>query len=226
MSDENPVNCRTLDECLDDYVDGQLASATGAALDAHVAACVACRQRLERERGLRALLADYRLTAPKAAPGFFDQALERAATIGRRERRNRWLVAGAAAGVAASLAAWLVTVTPPRVPVAPAAGLPAVTMTLAEPRTVRLLFDSKTALPGARLTIEMPPGVSVAGFPGRQRLSWTTSLEAGPNLLPLTLVAAGGEGGELLARLEHGDDARSFRLRITIDPDDNDRERT
>lgn len=220
MSLNSPDPCRTLDDCLDDYVDGELSPASRADLDAHVDACAACRQRLERERGLRALLADYRATAPKPKAGFFDQALERAAAQGRRERRNRWFMTTAGTGIAASIALWLVTTTPLDAPLPPAAaGLPAVTMTLAEPRTVRLLFDSETALADARLTIDLPPGVSIAGFPGRQQLSWTTSLAPGPNLLPLTLVASEGAGGELIANLQHGDDARSFRLQISIDPE-------
>jgi len=34
--------------------------------------------------------------------------------------------------------------------------------------------------------------------------------------LPLTLVALSPAGGELLARLEHGDRDRTFRLRVDV----------
>ena len=213
MDHETTTRCTALDERLDDYVDGGLTADERLALDTHLAGCASCRLRLERERELRALLTDYRAATPAPAEGFLAAAVARAARQGRREQRRRWLGAASGALIAASLALWLVGAPP--LSQAPAPGLPGITMTVAEPHTLRLLFDSGSALADARLTVELPPGVALAGFPGRREVSWHTSLEAGRNLLPLTLVAMDGAGGELLARLEHGGAERTFRLQIT-----------
>jgi len=125
---------------------------------------------------------------------------------------------GFGSAVAAGVALWFVggfflatpdsTVTDP--------GIPGITMTLEEPRTVNLVFASATALDSAMLTVTLPDGVELAGFPGQREITWKTSLNEGKNLLPLELIAVSPMGGEVLARLEHDDRNRTFRLRIDV----------
>ncbi|HEY5624586.1 MAG TPA: anti-sigma factor, partial [Gammaproteobacteria bacterium] len=94
--------------------------------------------------------------------------------------------------------------------------IPGVTIAMEEPRTVNLVFASATALDSATLTVTLPDGLELDGFPGQREISWTTSLKEGRNFLPLTLVALTPAGGELLARLEHDDRDRTFRLRLDV----------
>ncbi len=94
--------------------------------------------------------------------------------------------------------------------------IPGVSIALAEPRTVNLVFASATALDSATLTVTLPDGIELDGFPGQREITWETSLSEGKNLLPLTLVAVTPAGGELLARLEHDDRDRTFRLRVNV----------
>ncbi len=165
---------------------------------------------------LQALLKDY--PAPQAPAGFYDQAVARATHEGSRRQRNRWIMTGFGSAVAAGIALWFVggfflatpdaTVTDP--------GIPGITMTLEEPRTVNLVFASATALDSAMLTVTLPDGVELAGFPGQREITWKTSLNEGKNLLPLELIAVSPMGGEVLARLEHDDRNRTFRLRIDV----------
>ena len=89
-------------------------------------------------------------------------------------------------------------------------------MALAEPRTVNLVFAATEAMHGATLTVSLPAGVELAGFPGQTEISWETSLAEGRNLLPLKLIALTPAGGELLATLEHENRNREFRLRVEI----------
>jgi hypothetical protein len=95
-------------------------------------------------------------------------------------------------------------------------GIPGITMTLEEPRTINLVFASATALDSANLTVTLPEGIELAGFPGQREITWQTSLNEGKNLLPLELIAVSPVGGEVLARLEHNDRDRTFRLRIEV----------
>ena len=169
---------------------------------------------------IQALLRDYPM--PQAAAGFYDQALARATLISARQQRTRWMLTGFGGAVAAGLAVWLISGMLMTTPLTSAttesmsAAIPGITMTLEEPRTVNLVFASATALDSATLTVSLPAGIELAGFPGQSEISWETNLKEGRNLLPLKLIALTPVGGELLARLEHDDRGRVFRLQLNI----------
>jgi len=170
----------------------------------------------EQDREIQALLKDYPM--PAASTAFYDRALARATHEGARRQRNRWLVTGFSSAVAAGLALWLIGGFFLTTPVAPVTDpdIPGVTMTLEEPRTINLVFASATTLDSAMLTVTLPDGIELAGFPGQRVIAWRTSLNEGKNILPLELVAVSPIGGEVLARLEHNDRDRTFRLRIEV----------
>jgi hypothetical protein len=170
----------------------------------------------QHDKQLLDLLRDY--PAPDAPAGFYDQAIARAAEQSIKRQRKRWLLTGFGSAVAASLAIWVmsgVLFTTPSLPQAEAT-IPGITMALEEPRTVNLVFASANALDGATLTVLLPDGIELAGFPGQKEISWETSLAAGKNRLPLKLIALTPAGGEILARLQHNDRDREFRLRIDV----------
>jgi hypothetical protein len=176
-------------------------------------------QQGQDDPGIRALLKDYPM--PEAATGFYDQALARATHKGSQRQRNRWVLTGFGGAIAAGLALWLLGSTlltswTPETTETLSAAIPNVTITLEEPRTVNLVFASAMPLHSATLTVTLPAGVELAGFPGQREVSWETSLTAGRDLLPLKLIALTPVGGELLARLEHEDRERLFRLQVNI----------
>jgi len=165
---------------------------------------------------IQALLKD--LPAPEADAGFYEQALARATLQGARRQRTRWVLAGFGGAVAAGLAVWLIggmLLNGPQLPDT-GASIPEVTMALEEPRTVNLVFSATEAMTHATLTLSLPAGVELAGFPGQSEITWETRLNAGRNLLPLKLIALTPAGGELLATLEHDDRNREFRLRVDV----------
>jgi hypothetical protein len=94
--------------------------------------------------------------------------------------------------------------------------IPGVTIAMAEPETVNLVFASAEALDDATLSLSLPAGVELAGFPGRREIRWQTSLRPGRNLLPLDLVAVMPGGGEVVATLSHDSRERTFRLRVDV----------
>ena len=171
---------------------------------------------LDEERRLLDLLKDYPM--PEATAGFYDQALVRAASEGTRRQRNRWIMTGFGSAIAAGIVLAFVSglfVNTPDVPQLDS-NIPGVTMALAEPRTVNLVFSSAEALEAATLTVSLPDGVELVGFPGQREITWETNLAAGKNLLPLKLIALTPTGGEVLARLEHDNRGRTFRLRVKV----------
>ena len=168
------------------------------------------------DQEIQALLKDYPM--PEASAAFYDQALARATHEGSRRQRNRWVMTGFGSAIAAGIVLWLIGgffLTTPDLPNA-GADIPGITMTLEEPRTVNLVFASATALDSATLTVTLPDGIELAGFPGQREITWQTNLQEGKNLLPLELIATTPVGGEVLARLEHEDRDRTFRLRVEV----------
>ncbi len=167
---------------------------------------------------IQALLRDY--PAPDAVDGFYEQALLRATHEGSHRQRNRWLVTGFGSAVAAGLVLWFIggallgTSELPTVP--DNASIPGITMTLAQPQTIRLVFASAEPLQDATLTVMLPDGIELSGFPGQREISWQTSLKAGQNLLPLNLIATSPLGGEVFATLQHDDRDQTFRLRVDV----------
>ncbi len=205
-----------INEKLDDYMDGSLDEAETLALDAHVDSCNTCRQTVDSEQRLRGLLKDYAVPAPDDA--YFDQALAKASHVSTNGQRNRWLMTGFGGAVAAGLLAWVIggTILQTPEPVESVASIPGVTMVLEEPRTVNLVFSSATELADAVLTVNLPAGIEIEGFAGQREITWITSLQAGKNILPLRLIATTPHGGELLARLEHDNRDRTFRIRVDV----------
>jgi len=170
----------------------------------------------QQDQEIQALLKDYPMAQPAA--GFYDQALARATHEGTRRQRNRWILTGFGSAIAAGIVLWVIggfLLTAPDVP-QPEASIPGIALTLEEPRTINLVFSSKSALDDATLTVSLPEGVEMAGFPGQREIAWKTSLVEGKNLLPLELIALTPAGGEVLARLEHDNRNRTFRLRVEV----------
>ncbi len=214
------MSCTHINEKLDDYMDGALDDAETASLDRHIESCDSCRQTVESEQGLRRLLKDYPVPAPDAA--FLDRALAQAShvstLVNTKSQRNRWIMTGFGGAIAAGLIAWIIGGMLLQTPdvTDPAASIPGVTMALEEPRTVNLVFSSATELVDAVLTVNLPAGIEIEGFAGLREITWITSLQAGKNILPLKLIATTPHGGVLLARLEHDDRDRTFRIRMTV----------
>ena len=170
----------------------------------------------KQDQEILGLLKDYPM--PEATAGFYDHALVRATHEGSRRQRNRWLMTGFGGAIAAGLVLWMVGgffLTTPDLPVADPS-VPAITMTLEEPRTINLVFASAEPLDMATLTVQLPIGIEISGFPGQREVTWQTSLNAGKNLLPLKLIATSPLGGEVYATLSHNDRGRTFRLRVDV----------
>ena len=211
------MTCTQLTEKLDDYVDDLMDQAASATLAAHIEGCDDCQQVLASEHRLRESLTDYgQSTMPQPDAAFFDRTLAKATRSGTRRQRNRWVMTGVGGTIAAGLALWMLGGMFLKTPDIAESGIPAIAMTLEEPRTLNLVFSSASALANATMTVVLPQGLEVQGFAGQREITWMTSLTEGKNVLPLTLIATSPHGGELMATLRHEGDDRTFRVRVTV----------
>ena len=212
------MSCNRLGQRVDAYLDGDLPAGERAELDEHLRGCAACGSLLAREQRLQRALRAQPVPVPTA--GHFEQMLTLAVQSGSRRplARKRHAMVGAA--LAAGLAVLAgVSFLHQQAGTSPATEMVAsVTMTLHETRTVRLVFSAPVDMNEARLTLILPTGVELDGREGRQQVRWKTRLRRGKNVLPLNLVVRAGSGGVLLARLDHGDRHKIFRVRVLVQP--------
>lgn len=205
------MNCQHFMDRIDEYLDGSLVAAECEKAMAHLADCNRCAQHVARVRAMRTALQS--LPVPEPRPRFFEQALMQAQQRSRARFPGWTYVTGTA--LAASLALWLGFGWLPGL--RQAADKPiGVTITLHEPRAVQLAFSAEHALQQATLSIQLPDGVELQGFPGQREVRWQTDLARGVNMLSLPLVATSPSGGLLLARLEHGERATEISIPLRV----------
>ena len=213
------MTCDRIKTDLDDYLDEEMAADARWELEAHVQYCEPCQAVLERARRLQRALGTYPVDGP--TPGFFERAIETARDEARPSQPgSSWSGARAgamAAGIAVLLVGGLLLQSPELMDGdSTADSLAGLSMAMHETRTINLVFASASELLGVSLTVDLPDGVELAGYSGLEQVRWTTHLQPGKNVLPLELVAIGGSGGELVARLQHEGDEKIFTVSVAV----------
>jgi anti-sigma factor RsiW len=210
------MTCNRIATDLDAFLDGDLSRAAAEVLERHLAGCAPCQATLRRAQALCATVRAQSVPGP--SEGFFERALAEATKPRPRGRQSARIVA---AGFLGAFAATILTVIitglwvgAPRSRVSDAT--PEVAMSLHETKTVNLVFAAKNALGDVVMSVELPPGVELAGHAAARSVEWKTQLSAGNNVLPLALVAVDGRGGKLVARLKHGDEEKVFVVDLKV----------
>lgn len=212
------MSCREIRVSLVAYLNNELPAQHRETVAEHLSVCAACSRALEAERLLGEKL-QVRQRIPEPSRGFESRVLSAATT--EPDRQGRWshrVLGGAIAAALAlgvSLGVFLNQGTSPE-PQQQLAGQQAPEPVVFEPveQTVKLAFRSGQALDNVTLTLELPPNVELSPWPGRQELSWQISLDAGENVVSLPLRVLFPGRGELVARLNTGEQQKSFRVEI------------
>ena len=220
------MQCKQADSLIDAYMDDELVGELKNALNHHVESCADCRARIDQERALRARLEALPIEDP--ADGFFEDALSAAKAAQPDENASarpyspkphrQWAIRSGGA-LAAGFTLWFAAgyllnapvITPSPAPVE-------VAISMSQPTPVNLVFTSTGDLMGARVSLQLPAGIALAGYDGRRELTWTTDLKDGKNVLQLPLIAHAVPAEEIVARLEHGDETKTFRLKVRVKP--------
>ena len=133
------------------------------------------------------------------------------------EKVRFWSTAGIGGAIAAGVIAWLIVSLPAGLPsVVDQDALDTVTISLNVEKTFKLKFESSRDMQAATLFLELPAGVEVPGFEGLDTVAWTTAIEKGSNILELPIIVRSGDGGTILARLEHEGKQKTFLFAITV----------
>lgn len=206
--------CEQFRQNLDPFLDGELDEALSREVDSHSGLCETCAALRTRKEALRRVLKA--IPVPSPADGFLDAIVEEAIINTHRNETRFRATAGIGAAIAAGVVAWLVLVLPAELPTQPEATLETVTITLNVEKTFRLTFDSKRELQAAAILVELPPGVEIVGYEGQDSVRWRTTVKAGTNILELPIIVRSGNGGEVLARLEHEGRQKTFEFAVKV----------
>lgn len=218
------MNCKHFLQDVDAMAAGELAEPVELEMRRHAERCGACARALSSARLMMEEIAKERSPEP---PADFETRMLAAAKLGEQTsvQRHRSLPMWGSAVAAALVVGIFIgsefsgpqqatdPVAQSGTPVAQdAVGLP-------EQKTVRLAFTSKEAVDNVTLTLELPPNMELAPFPGRHHVSWKVNLKPGDNLLALPMNILFPGEGTLVAHLDDGRKRRTFRTDIGTTPE-------
>lgn len=221
------MSCNECKHNLRSWARNELSAAQVSDIERHIAECKDCAIVAYNERAIFDSLHDTQ-AVPAPSSGFEERVLGAATGKGGSVRNgshgHSWSTPVAGGAVAAALVIGIAVGFGWKSDPGPDHGLahsgPEQTGIdqpfVAEPvaRNVRLAFSSREALEGVTLTVELPPHVEVASYPGHQKLSWKVDLDKGENVvnLPLNILFPGE--GELVAHLDDGRRTKTFRTSL------------
>jgi len=207
----NEMNCKNSLSLVDEYLGNYLDGETRQALEDHLGQCASCQAHFAQERALRQRLQTQLVGQPKA--GFADRVLERTVEHHQNKARHHWsFIRGAvAASVVIAITSFALRFGLQQEPQAARQ-----TLTLNQVTRVALALDSKEELKGATITLQLPDNVELKGFPGQRMISWKTDIDRGTNLLALPVMGVAAKSGLLVARLEHGNKSREFKVELSV----------
>ena len=206
------MNCHNIEQLLDEYIDATLDPVQRSLFIAHASQCEACRHMVVSAQALQQSLKV--LPAPRPRDGFFDAALAKAAASHRHRYWQRALGGAIAAGLGLVLAINLWLMPPAELSHQTTGEIPNVQIALQQTRNVNLVFTADHALQEARLTLLLPPNMALSGYDGQRRVSWTTQLKKGKNLLVLPITAQQTGKGILTAELEQQGKKETFTINL------------
>lgn len=215
-------------EVIEAYLDGALTPAQRQAFEQRLVLEPSLRERLARERKLRALLSE--LPAVTMRPGFAEEALATARRGAGLQRRWTLLApALAAALTAVAMLGWQRTVRAPSpspetvATLAGASGDDAVSrsvvVTLGRAEVLRLRINSNQAVRPVRFVLQLPDGLALDNAPDVRRLEWEGELEQGVNVLSLPVRGLAAQTADLDARVILPDGERRLSLRVHVVPE-------
>ena len=202
------MNCQQTQNMLDDYLDGNLSPIQLSHVESHLHECGECQHVYSQAQQLATRLKD--MPIEPASADFEQRMTELLQPAAKEKSGSQHFMQGFASAIAASFLLWFVVTsfTPE------SDTINSITVAAAKPQTIDLVFNMPADLADARLTIELPEQMEIIGHPGKQQLSWTTSLKKGSNRLALPIISKQAGSGTLVARLSTGNKNKVFRVRI------------
>lgn len=207
------MNCETILAELDDYLDGELKSVKYEQMKAHLVTCDSCHRALQQERQFRQTLQEHPIPTP--ALGMEERAFSKLPQRTSKTNKHAF-VAGFGGAMAAGIMV-LIAATFFFNPVSQQQ-VPNIALTMHQSKKVKMVFNVPEMVAEATFSMKLPAHVEIAGNTGLHQIEWKTALKKGKNLLSLPIVATAAKSGELIAEIRYGDQIKTFRLKLDIQP--------
>lgn len=208
------MNCREIDNLLQDYIDGELSAADYAMVTEHHRACADCAGKYED--ALAVIDELKKIDVPPASADFASRAIAGAGKANQRPFAR--LPGGVAAGIAASLAMFAL--------IAVLFNListdqdDAVLLLGGEVKVIKVAIDSAHAIDGVKMTIDITQNLEISGYEDQKMISWNANLKQGTNVIALPISALVQGEGEITTRVQLNDKMKVFRIKTRSDPID------
>lgn len=204
------MDCKHVEQCIDDYLDGALPTGELRLVEDHLTGCLHCRAELKQIQQLRHSLRS--LPVPPPSPDFSRRVLVHAHH--NHHRRRQRLLGGLATALAASLVMWIgVALFQPG---SNSPGIDTIVMGISDTREVTLVFNAPENFKQVTLQLELSGNIELVGFTGRNSIEWQTALKKGANTLVLPITATGHGQAEVVARIKHKGKTRVFRIPLKV----------
>ena len=210
------MNCESVLERLDALSGDTLASVERRKIEEHVATCEECRSAIRGAEAMRTVKAQPVENAPD---DLFEKLMNSTAgTAMSAPSNNRfWLGAGVGGSLVAAIAVVALTLGLFRNESSLDTDVAQFMVSMAETRDLNVAIDLQRELPGATLSVFISGGIELAGFGDRRELIWTADLDKGVNRLTLPVFATGGDGGQLIVKLDHAASHQLFVVNLKLD---------
>jgi anti-sigma factor RsiW len=204
---------------MDDYLDQYLTLIETESLRLHMQECPACQAEYAEQLKLRAQLKSLPISEPSA--GFADRALTVAMKHAGHQPQHTvhhrtGFIKGFSTAIAAGLALWIIVGILPVKQNIDDTTVQGVAITVQQVQTVKLAFQTVSALENARITIRLPNNIDIVGYEGKTELAWNTSLKKGDNILKLPIKANTLANGKIVAEIEYGNQRKTIGIDLTI----------
>ena len=203
------MDCKQLQQCIDDYLDGALPAGELRLAEQHMADCSHCQAEVSQIQELRHALRALPITAP--SPDFAGRILN---VAHKRQQQRQQLLGGLVTAMAASLVVWIgvALFQPSQNPT----GIDTIVMGVSETREVKLVFSAPENFHKVTLQLELSDNIKLSGFNTRRSIEWQTTLKKGTNSLVLPVTATGQGRAEITARIMHEKKTRVFRIPLNV----------
>ncbi len=182
------MDCWTVNNLLQDYIDGKLISTDARSVSDHHKKCPSCAEQYTDALAVIEILRGVRV--PPSSPGFSTRVIEHA-TRSTNTAPVR-ILPYVASGIAASLIAFFILVSSFFNPVVEDQSMPIVLMH-GGLQTIKVAIDSGQSLDSVELSIDISDNLAIAGYENQKSISWNSKLSQGVNViaLPVSAIALG-----------------------------------
>jgi hypothetical protein len=207
------MNCEICDDQLDSWLDGELSAVQLKVFEDHLDNCATCQAEAEHAQHIVVALRQLPTpNMPEALPGLLGSPIK------KRHGGLQFGIAASLLCLAITGAIFMDRSSNDAFSHDGGAQQQWVSLRLAETKDVTFALSSLSTMSDAVLTLELPDGVQLAGYPGQRELRWTASLQKGDNRLTLPLIANKDNlNTELVLRIEHSGKHQIMRIGIQAD---------